>query len=171
MASTKDLHLEYNPEAAKQYSDVIDVLKDKIITAERNAPFERAAQREATRVAREKEKLDDSLTEKEKGKIKQQALTAARLKYGAQRYPIDISDREWEAIQKGAISDSMLRKILKYADTDKLKERAMPRSIDVLSNAKQARIRSMSAAGYTIAEIAERMDISASTVKKYLKGD
>lgn len=167
--STKDLKLVYKPEAAKQYSDVIDVLKDKIVVAESNAPFERAAQRKAKQVTEEKKRIDDSLTEKEIGKIQQQALTAARLEFGAQRYSIDISDREWEAIQNGAISDNMLRKILKYADSDKLKQRAMPRTIDVLPEAKQARIRSMEASGYTIAEIAERIDVSPSTVKKYLK--
>lgn len=163
------LKLVYNKDAAKEYADVIDILKDKIILAESNKPYERASQRKAIYESEKKFKLDESLTESDKGKIRQQELTKARHQFGAQRYPIDISDREWEAIQKGAISDHMLRQILQYADTDKLKQRAMPRSIDVLSDARQARIRSMEASGYTIAEIAERMDISPSTVKRYLK--
>lgn len=161
--------LVYKKEAAEQYADIIDILKKKIIRAEANHPYERAAQREAKIIAEAKFKLDDSLTEKEKGKIEQQALTAARIKFGAQRFPIDISDTEWEAIQAGAISDHMLRQILKYTDSDKMKARAMPRAIDVLSDAKKSRILSMEASGYTIAEIAERMDLSPTTVKKYLK--
>lgn len=168
LESTKGLKLVYNKEAAKEYSDVIDNLKQKIITAEANAPYERAAQRKARVVVDRKTKADDSLTEKEIGKIAQQALTAARIEYGAMRHPIDITDREWEAIQAGAISDHMLQTIMKYADSDKLKQRAMPRSIDILSDAKIQRIRSMEASGYTIAEIAERMDISPSTVKRHL---
>ena len=167
--STKDLKLVYNPEAAKEYADVIDVLKNKIVRATANKPLERAAQREARIVSEAKFKLDDSLTEKDKGKIRQQALTAARLKYGAERYSIDVSDREWEAIQAGAISDNMLRQIMQYADTDKLKERAMPRPTVALSDAKISLIRSMSNSNYTIAQIAERLGISSSTVKKYLK--
>ena len=161
--------LEYNKEAALIFADEVKSLKDKIIKAESNKPFERAAQRESLRVEKEKKAIDNSLTEKDLGKIRQQALTAARIKYGAERYPIDISDREWEAIQAGAISDHMLKTIMQYADSDKMKQRAMPRSIDVLSDARIARIRSMEASGYTIAEIAERMDISPTTVKKYLK--
>ena len=164
-----DLKLVYNKEAAKTYGDTIDILKDKITLAESNAPYERAAQRKATYESEKKFKIDDSLTEKEKGKIRQQELTKARTEYGAKRFPIDIDDKEWEAIQAGAISDHMLKQIIKYADTDKLKERAMPRSIDVLSDAKKSRIQSMEASGYTISEIADRLDVSASTVKKYLK--
>lgn len=163
-----DLKLVYDKEAAKKYADVIDDLKKDIIRAEANAPRERAAIRRATQVANERIAMDDSLTEKEKGKIRQQALTAARIEFGAERYPIDVDDRKWEAISAGAISDSMLQKIIRYADSDKLKAYAMPRAIDVLSPARQSRIRSMEAAGYTIAEIADRMDISPSTVKKYL---
>lgn len=44
----------------------------------------------------------------------------------------------------------------------------MPRNKVGLSDAKQNRIRAMRAAGYTIAEIAERVDVSASTITKYL---
>ena len=163
-----DLKLVYNKEAAKQYAETIDVIKDKITRAESNAPYERASQRKATYESEKKFKLDDSLTEKEKGKIRQQELTKARIEYGAQRYPIDITDKEWEAIQAGAISDHMLKQVLKYADSDKLKARAMPRSIDVLPETKQSRIRSMEASGYTISEIADRLDVSPTTVKKYL---
>lgn len=179
--------LVYNPQAAIDFSDAVDSLKEKIIRGESNAPYERAAQRQANVIYKSKLALESDLskaeiekatieqlekssamTKKEQGKIRQQAITAARLEYGAQRYAIDVSDREWEAIQAGAISDSMLTKILKYADNDKLKARAMPRTIDVLPEAKQNRIRSMEASGYTISEIAERLDISATTVKKYL---
>ena len=113
--------------------------------------------------------MDESLTEKEKGKIRQQSLTQGRLKYSAERYPIDVSDKEWEVIQKGGISNHMLEQIIKYADSDKLKARAMPRAINVLPEAKKAHIRSMEDAGYTINEIAKRLDISPTTVKKYLK--
>ena len=160
--------LEYNKEAAKQYAQTIDVLKDKIILAESNAPLERAAQRQAQIESKKKFALDPGLTEKEKGKIRQQELSKARVDFGAKRHPIEVTDDEWEAIQAGAVSENMLTRIMKYADTDKLKQRAMPRSIDVLPQAKINRIQSMEASGYTISQIAERLDISSSTVKKYL---
>lgn len=167
-ASLNTGKLEYNSDAALIYSDAVKSLNDKVRVAEWNAPLERAAQRKANAVANEKEKLYSDLTEKEKGKIRQQALQQARIEYGAQRHPIDITDHEWEAIQKGAISDNKLRTILKYADSDKVKQLAMPRNKVGLSSAKQNRIRAMKAAGYTIAEIADRMDVSTSTISKYL---
>lgn len=162
-------NLVYNKEAAKQYAETIDILKDKIILAESNAPLERAAQRKSRVEADKKFALDPGLTEKEKGKIEQQELTKARADFGAKRNPIEITDKEWEAIQAGAVSDNMLRRIMNYADTDKLKQRAMPRSIDVLPQSKINRIQSMEASGYTISQIAERLDLSSTTVKKYLK--
>ena len=165
--STKNLKLVRDPEVAKEYSETIDVLKKKILIAEANAPYERAALRYANQAKKDAEK-DGNFTDEEISKITQRALTEGRIKYGAQRYPIDISDKEWEAIQAGAVSDNMLQQILKYADSDKLKQRAMPRPIDVLPDAKIARIQAMDSMGYTIAEIADRIDISTSTVKKYL---
>ena len=88
---------------------------------------------------------------------------------GAKRYPIDISDREWEAIQAGAISDTKLEKILKYTDTDAIRKLATPRTQRGLTLSQQSRIKGMANYGYTIDEIAKQMDISTSTVSDYIK--
>lgn len=45
-------------------------------------------------------------------KVSQQALVRARNEVGAKRTPIKMTDREWEAIQAGAISENVLRKSL-----------------------------------------------------------
>jgi DNA-binding NarL/FixJ family response regulator len=81
---------------------------------------------------------------------------------------ISISDREWEAIQAGAITDTKLTQILRYADADSLKQRAMPRTSTQLSPTKVARIKTLAAAGYTNAQIAEAIGKSSSTVLKYI---
>ena len=101
-------------------------------------------------------------------KVSQQAIVASRNEVGAKRTAIEISDREWQAIQAGAISDNVLCKILDNTDVDKLRARAMPRATTELSAAKKALIRSRAAAGYTNAQIAESLGISPSTVAKYL---
>ena len=93
---------------------------------------------------------------------------AARAETGAKRTPIIISDKEWQAIQAGAISDNVLSKILDNTDVDNLRTRATPRSTMELSAAKKALIQSRAAAGYTNAQIAESLGISPSTVAKYL---
>ena len=111
------------------------------------------------------------MTKAEIKKESQRALTKARLQVGAKRNPIEITDKEWEAIQSGAISDNKLTQILNNTDLDKLKERAMPRDSRKLSDAKINKINSIKNSGYTPAEIAESMGISATTVSKYYNGN
>ena len=83
---------------------------------------------------------------------------------------IVITDREWEAIQAGAITESKLKRILNNTDADKLRERAMPKSTSTLSAAKVNKIKRMSDSNFTLAQIAEACGCSVSTVSKYLKG-
>ena len=59
-------------------------------------------------------------------------------------------------------------RILKHADTDKVRKLATPRTTTSISDGQQAQIRAMKNAGYTNAEIADRLKISTSTVSKYL---
>ena len=99
-------------------------------------------------------------------KIKQEAITYARAKFGAQRKPIVIDDREWEAIQKGAITDNVLSSILLHSDADSLRSRATPRNHNNISNAKLNKLKAMLASGYTNSEIAEALGVSVSTVVK-----
>lgn len=82
---------------------------------------------------------------------------------------MNISPREWEAIQSGAVSENMLSQILRFADIDQVRTYATPRTSTTLSDAKQARIRAMRASGYTTSEIASALDVATSTVSKYLK--
>ena len=74
-----------------------------------------------------------------------------------------------QAIQAGAVSDSKLMQILRYTDQDALKARAMPKTTTQLSDTKVQKIKSMSASGYTNAEIAEALGVSTSTINNYIK--
>ena len=109
------------------------------------------------------------MTPKELKKVKNQALMEARLKVGSKRNPIEITDREWEAIQAGAISENKLMQILNHTDLDKLRERATPRARTELSSAKISRIKALKASGYTIDEIAQAVGVSSSTVVKNME--
>ena len=83
---------------------------------------------------------------------------------------ITITDRQWEAIQAGAISENKLKAILANSDPDSLRQKAMPRKTSGLTNAQVARIRAMNNSNFTINQIAEKMNVSPSVVSKYLKG-
>ena len=78
------------------------------------------------------------------------------------------TDKEWEAIQAGAISENRLMQILNNTDTDAIRERATPRLKTTLSEAKINRISALSESGYTTYEIAKALGVSSSTVSKYL---
>ena len=81
---------------------------------------------------------------------------------------IVFSDKEWEAIQAGAITDNKLAQILRYADETSVKERAMPKATTTLSPASINKIKAMQSSGYTNEEIASALGKSMSTVFKYL---
>lgn len=171
MVSTE--RLKYDPSAKKVYSDEVKSLNNKLDEALKNAPRERQAQSIANSVVnvkkKEAESKGDKLTKAEIKKISQQALSKARVSVGAKRKEIEITDKEWEAIQAGAISDNKLAQMLKRTDIDKLRERAMPRQSKQLSDAKVAKLKAMSQSGYTNEQIATTLGVSTSTVIKYMK--
>lgn len=165
--------LEYKPEARKTYASEVQSLEDKLKRSEMNAPRERQAQFRAN--ARIKEITDenpDLRTKEKKGelkKISQRQLSKARAEENAHRVQIDVTPKEWEAIQAGAVSDNFLSRMLKYVDMDKIREYAMPREQKQLSDAKIARIAAMKASGYTNDDIAKAIGVSVSTVIEYTK--
>lgn len=163
-------NIEMNAQAKTVYSAEVASLNAKLNRALQNAPKERQAQIIANMTLKKKQAANPDWTADEIKRAGQQALTAARAKVGASKsnVQVDISDKEWEAIQAGAISTSKLEQILNNADSDKVKQLASPRKAVTVSSSQAARIKSMLNFGYTQAEIAEATGLSVSTVSKYL---
>ncbi len=161
--------IAYSASAKATYQKEVDSLMAQLNVALKNAPKERQAQVMANAVVAAKKKDNPDMKPAEIKKASQQALTAARIAVGAKREKIKITDRAWEAIQAGAISENQLTKIINNVDIDELRQRATPRATTTLSSAKIGKISAMNASGYTIAEIAEAVGVSASTVSRYLK--
>ena len=164
MVTTKDT--PYSPEARAVYKKEVDSLEAKLNVALKNAPRERQAQTIANAVVQAKKKDNPDMTNKELKKAGQQALDAARRQVGAKKEQVVITDREWEAIQAGAISTNKLKKILDNADMDKVKQLATPKSSNKVNTQTINRIKTLKANGYTNAEIANKLGISTSTVRK-----
>lgn len=164
--STGDI--KYNASAKKVYDTEVRSLNDKLRISELNAPRERQAQVMANAAVKAKIQSNPGMTKKEIKKIGTQELTRARATVGAKRTQIDITDKEWEAIQSGAVSPNTLTKVLKYADMDNVKQRAMPRATTSLSTAKINKIKAMNNSNYSISDIAQALGVSPSTVSKYL---
>lgn len=166
--------LQRNASAALAYEDEVNSLMSKLNVAAKNAPRERAAQRVANTAVQAKIQGNPDLKKKENkkelSKIRARAIADARAALGSSGRDtrIDISDREWEAIQAGAISDTQLTKILRYSDKDALKARAMPRTTTQLSTPRINKIKHMANIGYTNEQIAEALGCSVSTVHQYV---
>ena len=161
--------IAYSASAKRVYQNEVTSLNAKLNIALSNAPKERKAQVMANATITSLKKDYPNMTKGEIKKVSQRALTQARTSVGAKREPIKFTEREWEAIQAGAISTSKLEQIITKADSDDLKKYATPRSTTQLSNAKISKINAMKNSGYSTAEIAEALGVSSSTVSKYLK--
>lgn len=161
--------LKHIASATTVYRKEVDKLNADLRLAMLNAPKERRAQMLAKSEVKAKEDANPDMTKAEKRKARQQALTRARAKVGAQRHVVDITEKEWEAIQAGAISDNQLKQILDHTDIDKVRQFATPRQTATLSSAKQAKVRAMKESGYTTEEISKAVGVSTSTVSKFLR--
>ena len=104
----------------------------------------------------------------EAAKIESMALRTARQRLGADKAGsrVQPTPREWEAIQKGAVSNHFLEQVIANADIDYIKQLATPKVKQGLSNAQIARAEAMQRNGATNAEIAEALGVSTSTVRR-----
>ena len=67
-----------------------------------------------------------------------------------------------------AFSGNELHQIVENIDLDILKKHATPRDDRTIPASKQSLINSMNSNGYSLAEIADRVGVSPSTVQKYI---
>ena len=177
-AARKELYFtkanKRNPSAAETYKKEIESLNSKLNIAMKNRPLERQAQLIANEVISLKIKNNPELKDDKDHlkKLKSQALKGARYRVGANKknVSISISDREWEAIQAGAISPTKLMSILNNTDMDRIRELATPKVEYSMAPDQIARVKAMDNNGYTNAEIAKRLGISTASVSKVING-
>lgn len=165
--------IEYSRSAKEVYRVEVASLNTKLKEALLNTPRERAAQRMTTAEVQAKKAANPDMKTSDVKKAGQQALTKYRQEVNSiarKNRNIEINDREWEAIQAGAVSENILKQILDNADVDKLRQRATPKATSTLSAAKMNKIKQMKANDYSLAEIAQACGCSTSTVSNYLKG-
>ena len=161
--------LEYSPSARTTYAEEVKSLTKKLKDAQMNAPLERKAQALANSTFRVEKADHPEYDEGQLKKAKSRHLEAARAATGAGKKPIVLTDREWDAIQSGAIHDSMLLKILDNTDSKSVRARAMPRDT-AIAPAKIARAKTMRSSGnYTWAEIAEILGVSVTGIQQAIE--
>ena len=163
-----------DPTAKKKYSREVSSLMAKYNEAAKNAPRERAAQRMSNADVKAQKERDPLMSKEDLKKYKQRSLSKNRELVGTisrKNRAITITDDEWTAIQSGAISENKLKNILRYTDTDELRQRAMPKEGNKLGTAQSNRIKMLAKNGFSIQEIADKLHVPKSTVAKYVKGE
>lgn len=158
----------YSPSANKTFESEVSSLTAHLNLALKNAPLERHANLTGNIILAAKKASNPSLEPSEIKKLKGQILTDQRNRIGAKKQRIDITAREWEAIQSGAISATTLLKIIKNTDIDKIKQLATPRAAITMTSTKIAKANVLLAAGHTQAEVADQLGVSVTTLSKSL---
>ena len=165
--------MEKSRSAAKEYDQEVSSLTIKLNEALKNSVRERQAIRQANTKISAALEADPDLAKdkKELGKLNQRAITSARAEVGSKTRKernIELTDREWEAIQAGAVSSSFLEKVLNNCDPDKLRDRATPKQRTEISKVTKDHIKALANSNYTIDEIAERLELSPSTINSII---
>ena len=173
--SIKDI--PYSPRAAETYASEIKSLQEKVNMAKVNAVLERVAQRSAAVIVDDRMKKyperynnKDADGKKHLRKLRSQVLKQQQAVLN-KRKQFDVTDKEWEAIQSGALRKSLVREIINRADADRVKELSTPKSskLPVLTKSNLAHARAMLNAGFTQAQVADNFNISPSTLSRLLK--
>lgn len=158
-----------SPSAAKVYELEVSQLNAKLNIANKNRPLERQAQMIANAQVRAKQQASPGMEGDELKKVRTQALAEARVRTGAKKVLIDITDREWEAIQAGAISPSKLTQIIDNSDLDRVKQLATPRQSVSLSATKVKRAQLLLESGATQSDVADALGVSVRTLTEAIK--
>jgi hypothetical protein len=157
--------IPYSESAKKVYANDVASINAKLNLAEKNAPYERQAQLLANAAVSQTRQSNPHMESSEIKKIKQQHLNQARIRTGAGKTRIKLTQSEWNAIQAGAISNHKLERVLTHSDPDTIKALALPKDTAKLSGTKLLRAKTMLASGYTQAEVADQLGIGLTTLK------
>lgn len=163
--SVNTANMKVNPQAKKAYAAEIESLKTKLEIARSNAPLERRSQAVANYVIKQYRETHPDATKDSIKKVSGRALRDAREATGAAKIRVNFSEKEWEAIQAGAISTNFLQQLVSNADKDRVRALATPRDTKDLSPSSIKRAKDMLSRGYTQAEVADALGISLSTLK------
>ena len=170
LSKTKTPNQELVPGMKEKYASQVESLEKKLVLAESNAPIERQAQLLGNNML-SLYKIDHPEVKDDADKLKKKKnefLQTARKQVGASKKQIYIEDDEWEAIQAGAISQSKLDYIMENTDEDRLKQLAMPKQKQEISDSTKERIKNLAKSGATTSQIADATGYSAKTIQSII---
>ncbi len=161
----------YSPSAKQSYASEVASLNAKLRIALTNKPFERRVHLLGNKIMEGKIAANPDLDGSQIKKIRGQVLAETRVRVGANKQPVPITQSEWNAIEAGAISNNLLTQILNNTKLDVVQNYATPRSKILMSDSKIARAKIYLSQGRLMSEIADALGVSVSTCSRALKGE
>ena len=158
----------YSPSAKKAYDQEVKSMQAKLNEALKNKPLERHAQLIAGTIVQAKVQANPDMDAAELKKIKSRAQDEGRARAGVDKQLVRLTQKEWDAVQAGAISTNMLDKIMDNGDLNNIKELATPRQHTVMSTANITRAKAMMVRGFSQADIAAALGVPTSTLDSAL---
>jgi hypothetical protein len=156
----------YSQRARQQYADEVASLNAKYTRAVMNRPIQRKVQLLGGEIYREKIESTPNMSGREKDKWKGRSYALANARLDGTKPKVNITPREWEAIDMGAVSKTRLKGILRNADMDQVRQYATPRAAQAgLSTGKKSRALNLIKNGYTNAEVANALGVPVSQIR------
>jgi len=166
LESLKDTAPVYRQSARQQYATEVASLDAKYKIAARNRPVQRKVQLLAGEIYKDKIDNTPNISGREKAKWKGRSYALANDRLDGTKPRVNITPREWEAIDMGAISKTRLKGILRNADMDQVRQYATPRAAQSgLSTGKKTRALNLLDNGYTNAEVANALGVPVSQIR------
>lgn len=155
---------KYQPGMKELYRNEVQSIDSKLHKQYLRAPRERQAQLEANK--NYYNALVPGMSKDDKNKLKAQILAAARQKHNPAdpEGKFNITPKEWEAINSGAISHTKVTDILKFGNSEQIKKYATPKAQVEVKAPSIARAKALIANGYTPAQVAEQLGVSTTTI-------
>lgn len=165
LATLNQKPVPWNRQASKTYATEVASLDAKYKQAIRSKPIERKAQIVGEEIYKAKLANTPGMSAKEKQTWKGRSINLARNRLDSVKPRVEITSKEWEAIEMGAISPTRLRDVLKNADMDRVRTHATPRATRAaLSGGKESRAKAMLSSGYTSAEVASALGVPVNQI-------
>ena len=155
-------------DAAKKYANVVSEMAAEYNEVLKNKPLERSAQVLASSNYNQWKRTHTDADDEDCKKMRTILINNERRKLGKTKVVMDINDERWEAIQAHAIAPSKLKDYYSVMDKDKVYQYALPKTKSTISDATKSRVMSLANGNATLADIADTLGISISTVANIL---
>ena len=169
LSSAKTKDIPYSKAASHVYEKEVASLMYKLDQANKNAPLERQANLIAKKIVDTKKEYNPDMDKDDIKKANNNAIKEARLRLGAKHYDFTITTEEWDALNSGAINKTKQTEIFKRVSDETLKKDTIAYSKKTMTDNQKSLAKSLSASGYSLAEIGNKLGFSATTIADAIK--